>query len=156
MARGGSQCLLSSFVSLLAVPCSRTLQHCGLRSELALHGLSSSSILGLRISLTSSKRLKYNKNLPGNRVRNSLAVGHIEEIGYCVRESCRVSLVKGEMRQPLVFCPLFFPCLFLLGERKLLSPAVCLTPPQPVQSDRICQRIPESSDPSFLSPDQDV
>lgn len=44
-------------VSLLAVPCCRTLQPCGLRSVLALHGLSSSSILGLRISLTSSRRL---------------------------------------------------------------------------------------------------
>lgn len=94
-----------------------------------MHGLSSSNILRLRISLTSSRRLKYNKNLPGNRVRNSLAVGHVEKIGYCVRESCQVSLVQGEMRQPVVFCALFSSAsLFLLGERKLLSPAVCVSP----------------------------
>lgn len=97
---------------------------------LALHGLSSSSILGLRISLTSSKRLKYNKNLPGNRVRNSLAVGHVEEIGYCVRESCRVSLVKGEMRQPLVFCPLFFFPAYFYWEKGNCSALLCVSPLQ--------------------------
>lgn len=155
MARGGSQCLLSCFawpVSLLPVPCSRTLQHCVLRSVLALHGLSSSSIPGLRISLTSSKRLKYNKNLPGNRMRNSLAAGHVEKIGYCVRESCQVSFVKGQMRQPLAFCPLFFPAYFYWEKGN------CLTPPQPVQceSGRICQHIPKPSDPSFPPADQDV
>lgn len=107
-----------------------------------MHGLSSSSVLGLRISLTSSRRLKYNKKLPGNKVRNNLAVGHVEKFGYCVRESCQVSLMKALCVSLFGFV-LFLSCfsLFLLGERKLLSPAVCLTPPQPVQSesDRILQ-----------------
>lgn len=74
-----------------------------------------------------SRRLKYNKKLPGNRVRNNLAVGHVEKFDYCVRESCQVSLMKALCVSLFGFV-LFSSCSsFLLGERKLLSPAVCLT-----------------------------
>lgn len=38
---------------------------------------------------------------------NVLAIGHVAKIGYCARESCRVSFVKGELCQPVVFCRLF-------------------------------------------------
>lgn len=65
-----------------------------------MHGPSSphsSNILGLMTFLTGSRILKYNKYLPKNRVRNVLAIGLIESIGYCVRESCQVSFVKGEL-----------------------------------------------------------
>lgn len=53
------------------------------------------------------RSLKYNKYLPKNRVRNVLAIGHIEKIGYSVGESCQVSFVKDELCQPVVFCSLF-------------------------------------------------
>lgn len=65
------------------------------------------------IFLAGNRSLKYNKYLPINRVRNILAIGHVEKTGYCVRESCRVSVVKGELCQPVVFCPLFLAsCYF--------------------------------------------
>jgi len=51
--------------------------------------------------------------LPKSRVRNVLAIGHIEKMGYCVGESCRVCFVTGELCQPVVFRLLFpAPCFF--------------------------------------------
>lgn len=60
-------------------------------------------------------------------MRNNLAGGHIEKFGYCVRESCQVSLVKGEMRQPVVFCPLFFLHLIIYQEKGKCSALLCVS-----------------------------
>lgn len=74
------------------------------------------------IFLASSQSLKYNKYFPESRVRNILAIGNVEKIGYCVRESCLVSFVKGELCQPVVFWPLFLAsCYFYWIEGSCLD-----------------------------------
>lgn len=71
-----------------------------------------SGILGTIISL--AVRKKCNKYLPKTRVRNVFAIGHIEKVGYCVREGCLVSFVRDELCQPVVFCLFFLhPSVFI-------------------------------------------
>lgn len=93
---------------LLKVPSRRALRH-GLlwRSAVTLRGPSSpcpSSTLGLTISLA-SRSLKYSKYLLQSGVRNVFGIDHIQKVGYCICEIW-VRFVRGELCQPVVFCPL--------------------------------------------------